>query len=102
MSEIDIDLVLTRLSARQGLTDFTYFVGRRDILRELTGVGAGNNVWIYGVRRVGKSSVARRLQEDSVARGVRSIWVDMSDAHASRFDAMLRRTLRATPFAGDD
>lgn len=95
-----LDTVLTRLGARQALTDFTYFVGRRETLRELTGGGAGNNFWIYGARRVGKSTIARRIQRSVNDEATQSMWVDLSDVTSSHFECLIERTLRTTRFAG--
>ena len=35
-----VDAALARLGSRSALTDFTYFVGRRETMRELSGGGA--------------------------------------------------------------
>lgn len=93
--------VVDLLGLRKGMRDFTYFVGRREVVRELRSAFVGNPAWLYGARRIGKSSLARRVQAIAQAEGRRCKWVDLSDVDANHFTALLARATDGAGSSGD-
>ena len=86
--------VIARLGTRKAMQDPTFFVGRKQKLLELEPCLRGNAAWLSGVRRIGKSSLARQLMARGSKHGTRSVWVGMGDVTGlDFFEQMLTRTL---------
>ncbi|WP_437980758.1 hypothetical protein [Sorangium sp. So ce117] len=99
MSGTDSDAaleVLSRLSVRDRMTEFCYFVGRQQTIHSLIGCAMGPSkrsaVWIHGPRRLGKSSLAARLASIAETNGTLVVWVDAGDIASNDFEGLLDRT----------
>lgn len=84
------------LSTTRALRNDRFYVGRREDSTRLSGTVAGEsrqNVWIHGARRIGKSSLARKLERDATEQGTLAVWCDMSDCEPTQFDDVLERAV---------
>ena len=94
---------IARLGTRKAMQDPTFFVGRKQKLLELEPCLRGNAAWLSGVRRIGKSSLARQLVARGSKHGIRSVWVGMGDVTGlDFFEQMLTRTLSKAGVARTD
>lgn len=85
---------IARLGTRKAMRDATFFVGRKKTLLELEPCLRGNAAWLSGVKRIGKSSLARQLLARSNKHSARTIWVGMGDVSGlDFFDQTLTRVL---------
>lgn len=86
--------VLRLLAARQGLFDPRYFVGRAMDVGDLQGcIGCTGSGWISGPRRIGKSTLARRIADLAIEEGHGTVVIDASGISGQDFDALLTRVV---------
>jgi hypothetical protein len=101
MTILTPEQVLERLSVRNGMQHFEYFVGRQRVFTRLAGVLSQEQSspgWIHGPRRLGKSSLAQDLAAQARERGSATVYVDASQVPAADFAALLERVLERSPY----
>ena len=89
------------LSVKDGMSDSRYFVGRKELLSNLSGCVFGDQrspAWIYGPKRIGKSSVAQAIARKAKDSETTVIWVDCIDLCNRDIDQALQRTLEKSKF----
>jgi len=100
MSALTPEQIMERLSVRNGMRQFEYFVGRQRSLTRLAGVHGQEQSapgWIHGPRRMGKSSLALELTEKARERGSVVVYADTASTPAKDFEAMLAHVLEKAP-----
>lgn len=95
--------VFSLLSVKDGMINGRYFVGREELLSNLNGSVVGiqrSSAWIYGPRRIGKSSVGRALVRMAEDSGTAIVYVDAIDLADEGFIGALQRALqKSAPFS---
>lgn len=87
---------LAALSVRDGLGDDRFFVGRAELLDHLAGCYTGQQrtcAWLYGPRRIGKTSVAKEVARRAERTGTKVLFVDAMDVRPASLEALIRRVI---------
>ncbi|MFC1830510.1 ATP-binding protein [Thermodesulfobacteriota bacterium] len=89
--------IFSILGTRAGISDDRYFVGRSQHLSSLSicyyNQSRRSSAWLYGSRRIGKTSLADVLAKKAENNGTTVIRVDAIDLTENHFENLLIRTL---------
>jgi AAA domain len=99
----NVNVVLSQLSVRHAVQSERYLVGRNELLRSLVGCYEGEQrsfAWLYGARRIGKSSVAQSVIRQAARKDTSAIYVDAGGV--ASFGELVASITRAAGTSGDN
>jgi len=88
--------IFNLLGVKQGMTDDRYFVGREELLSSISCCASGEQrtpVWIYGPRRIGKTSIANAVSRKAKKENTTVIYLDTSDLPSDSIEGVLERSV---------
>jgi len=91
--------VLASLGERGPMENSRYFVGRDEYVLNLINCTEGearSPAWIYGARRIGKSSIAKELERRAITKGTSTYWIDA--INITTFEKLIKVTLDVANF----
>lgn len=108
-SPITPDEIFSLLSCKNGMNDDRYFVKRKELMAKLIGDISSSqhtSVWIYGPRRVGKTSIAHSISRFCNENDYLCLYIDAIDLYKNGFQTLMEKTIvlasRTVPLPGND
>lgn len=93
---IEPEQIFSLLSCKNGMKGERYFVKRKELMAKLIGDVSDEqhtSIWIYGARRVGKTSIANAISHFCSEKNYLSLYIDAIDFYQNGVQAVLEKSI---------
>ena len=88
--------IFSLLSCKNGMKEERYFVKRKELMAKLIGDISDDqhtSIWIYGARRIGKTSIANAISRFHSKKNYLSLYIDAIDFYQNGIQSVMEKSI---------
>lgn len=89
--------IFSLLSCKNGMKEERYFVRRKELMAKLIGDISDDNhtsIWIFGARRIGKTSIANAISRFCSEKNYLSLYIDAIDFYQNGVQSVMEKSIK--------